>query len=90
MESSPSLQVGPRLRHRGSKLSPRQVRIVELVARGLGDKQIAAELGISEETVAFHFRSAFRRYGARSRAALVASYLAESGPDDGVPPYPNV
>lgn len=87
MESTSSPEVGPHSRERASKLSPRQARIVELVARGLGDKQIAFELGISEETVAFHLRSAFRRYECHSRAALVASYVAESWPgDQGSPP----
>lgn len=37
MSPSPLPQVGPRLREGASKLLPRQARLVELVARGLGD-----------------------------------------------------
>lgn len=55
----------------GHTLSTRQTEIVTYVARGLPDKQIASVLGISEETVAFHLRSAFRRLGVHSRSALV-------------------
>ncbi len=35
-------------------LSRRQAEVAELVARGLGDKRIAAELGISVYTVRNH------------------------------------
>lgn len=53
-------------------LSPRQGQIASLVARGLTDKEIAAELGISEETVATHLKRLFRRLAVHSRAALVS------------------
>lgn len=38
------------------ELTPQQLRVAELVARGRTDKQIAAKLGIGEDTVAFHIR----------------------------------
>lgn len=43
------------------ELSHRQAQVVERVARGLPDKRIAAELGISPETVDFHIRQAAAR-----------------------------
>lgn len=52
-------------------LSPRHVECVGLVASGLGDKQIAAKLGLSEVTVHQHVREAMRRYGVVRRAGLV-------------------
>lgn len=52
-------------------VSPRQAQIACLVARGLTDKEIAAELRISEETVGFHLRRLFERLQVHSRSALV-------------------
>jgi DNA-binding NarL/FixJ family response regulator len=42
-----------------------------LVARGLGDVAIAAELTLSPRTVQAHLRSAFRKLGVRNRTAAV-------------------
>lgn len=42
------------LRLRLSKLSPREWQVCEFVARGLLNKQIAAELGTAEQTVRVH------------------------------------
>lgn len=53
-------------------LTRRKAQIVRLVATGLADKQIAADLGISEETVAYHLRAMFAHHGVHCRAALVA------------------
>lgn len=53
-------------------LSPRQAAIVKLIGDGKADKQIADELGISENTVAAHLRMVFHRLKARSRAHAVA------------------
>lgn len=44
-----------------SELTTRQAQVVERVARGLPDKRIAHELGISVETVDFHIRQAAAR-----------------------------
>lgn len=43
------------------ELSHRQTQVVERVARGLPDKRIAAELGISIDTVRFHIQAAAAR-----------------------------
>lgn len=51
-------------------LTPRQIEIVRLAARGLDDKQIARELAISEHTVANHLRGVFQRLGIRRRSQL--------------------
>ena len=55
-----------------SPLSPRQDQVLKLAAQGKLDKEIAAELGISEETVATHLKRLFRRMAVHSRAALVS------------------
>lgn len=59
-------------------LTPRQSEVLELSARGLGDKEIAAQLGISPRTVVDRFAELRQRTGARTRAELVAR-AAEAG-----------
>lgn len=53
-------------------LSPREQEILQLVARGRENKQIARDLGISEATVKTHIKSIFARLEVRSRAEAVA------------------
>lgn len=52
-------------------LSPREQQIMSLVAAGLMNKQIAAEIGVSEVTVKVHRGSVMRKMGAKSIADLV-------------------
>jgi two-component system, NarL family, nitrate/nitrite response regulator NarL len=54
------------------ELSARELDVLELVADGLGNKQIAAQLHVSEETVKTHLRRLMRKLGATSRAHAVA------------------
>lgn len=56
-------------------LSPRQVQIVELVARGMSDKKISGKLNISEETIGWHLKRIYTRCHLHSRAALTARFL---------------
>jgi DNA-binding CsgD family transcriptional regulator len=53
-------------------LTARQRQMVDLVARGLSNAEIARQLWVSEETVKVTLKRAFRRTGARTRAELVA------------------
>lgn len=53
-------------------LTARQRQVVDLVARGLSNAEIARQLWVSEETVKMTLKRAFRRTGARTRAELVA------------------
>lgn len=52
-------------------LSVRQTRVLELVASGASNKEIAKTLACSEATTENHITELFRRSGARSRAGLV-------------------
>jgi FixJ family two-component response regulator len=52
-------------------LSPREQQIMNLVATGLMNKQIAAEIGVSEVTVKVHRGNVMRKMGAKSIAELV-------------------
>jgi DNA-binding NarL/FixJ family response regulator len=54
-----------------ASLTPREQAVLEQLARGLGNKQIAAALGISERTVKFHVSSLFTKLGATNRTDAV-------------------
>lgn len=54
-----------------SVLSPRETEVAKLVARGLGDKDIARQLGIAQTTVRTHIDHAFRKLDVKNRIALV-------------------
>ena len=56
------------------ELSPREAEVLQLVGRGLPNKRIARELGISEKTVKAHMTQIFQRIGVtdRTQAALWA------------------
>jgi FixJ family two-component response regulator len=59
------------LRKRLSSLSRREHQVMLLAAAGRLNKQIAAELGISEVTVKVHRGAAMRKMGASTFADLV-------------------
>lgn len=52
--------------------SPRQMSVLQAVASGKGNRQIARELGISETTVKADLRVLFAELGAASRAEAIA------------------
>jgi DNA-binding NarL/FixJ family response regulator len=60
-----------------SRLSEREHQIAAQVARGLKNKDIAGELGISENTVKRHLQSIFSKTGARDRLELAVMALTE-------------
>jgi FixJ family two-component response regulator len=60
-----------RLLQRFGTLSPREQQVMLLVTSGKMNKQVAADLGISEITVKIHRGAAMRKMEARSLADLV-------------------
>jgi DNA-binding NarL/FixJ family response regulator len=52
-------------------LTPREVEVLGMLAEGLGNKEIASRLRISEHTVKFHVSSIFAKLGASSRTEAV-------------------
>jgi two-component system nitrate/nitrite response regulator NarL len=52
-------------------LSPRELDVALLVARGLPNKVVAQALGLSEATVKIHLNNVYRRLGIRNRYALL-------------------
>jgi DNA-binding NarL/FixJ family response regulator len=53
-------------------LTPREKEVLRLLASGLGNKEIAAKLKISEHTAKFHVASILGKLGAASRAEAVS------------------
>lgn len=58
-------------------LSPRELAIAQLIAKGLPNKSISDLLEISPYTVATHLRRIFVKLGVSSRAAMVARLLQD-------------
>ena len=56
-------------------LTPRELQVLALVADGLANKAIAAQLGVSDETVKFHLGSVFGKLGASNRTDAVRQAL---------------
>jgi len=52
-------------------LSAREVQVLQLIARGHGNKQVANELMLSEDTIKGHLRSIMDKLGANNRTHAV-------------------
>lgn len=57
------------------KVSPREVEILRLLARGLGNKEMARELLVSEATVKSHLSHIYTKLGVDTRAGAVATAI---------------
>ncbi|MBL8487888.1 MAG: response regulator [Rhodocyclaceae bacterium] len=62
-------------RERRPPLTPREIRVAELVVAGLSDKEIARRLGISYWTVRTHVASLLRKRRVTNRLGLVRQLL---------------
>jgi FixJ family two-component response regulator len=71
------------VRSRFASLTPREQEVLALVASGLMNKQIAAEIGLAEITVKIHRGNIMKKMSARSLADLVrmAELLGVRRPD---------
>ena len=68
--SSPTRSQG--LEELAEALTPREGEVLQMLASGLGNKEIAAKLAISEHTVKFHVASILGKLGAASRTEAVS------------------
>ena len=52
-------------------LTPREIEVLRMLAEGLGNREMAARLGISDHTVKFHISSILDKLGAATRTEAV-------------------
>jgi ATP/maltotriose-dependent transcriptional regulator MalT len=55
-------------------LSPREVEVLELIAKGFRNRQISKALYIADSTTKVHVRHVFEKLGVRNRAEAIARY----------------
>ncbi|WP_346033828.1 LuxR C-terminal-related transcriptional regulator [Erythrobacter westpacificensis] len=67
----PSLTRRVRAAEKIKELSKRQLEVLQMVASGLRNKQIAWELGLSEKTIKMHRGIAMEKLGAQSSAEMI-------------------
>ena len=67
------------LRHMRSPLTARELQVMELVERGMKNKDIGIELGIRTGTVKIHLKHIFEKTGIRGRYGLALSGLKQKG-----------
>lgn len=60
-----------------ARLTPRELEILELVGRGHSNRDVAALLWLSDQTVKFHLANIYRRLGVRDRASAIAEARRE-------------
>ena len=59
------------IEHRAREITPREMEILQLIARGFTNLQIGAELSIAEGTVKTHVTHIFEKLGASDRTEAV-------------------
>ena len=62
--------VEPRLKR--NRLTPREQEVLRLVAAGLTDAQVAAQLAVSRRTVNAHLTTIYSKLGVNSRRAATS------------------
>ena len=60
----------------GDRLSPREREVLDLLARGASNRQIAEALFVTEHTAKYHVKSLFNKLGAANRAEAVSRAIA--------------
>ena len=60
---------------RASGLTPREVEVLHLIARGCSYREVARRLGVSAHTVCSHIKNAYRKLEVHSGRAAVMRCL---------------
>lgn len=67
-----------------AKLTPREMEILPLIARGEQNKTIASKLGLSVHTVKLHSHNIFSKLGVSNRTSAASWYLSQMMEDSHV------
>lgn len=67
-------------------LSERQREVMDAIARGLTNSEIAADLFLSEKTVKNHINRIFAELHVRTRGEAIATWLGRARPTEGLGP----
>jgi two-component system NarL family response regulator len=71
----PELEARLAERAAGPTLTPRELEVMELISAGLRNKEIAASLGISEETAQVHVKHILAKLKVKDRSAAITVAL---------------
>ena len=63
---------GHRAEHSPQNLTPRETELLQLMAQGLSNKEIATALSLSENTVKYHLKNVLQKLGAHNRTEATA------------------
>jgi len=75
---------GERIKLKGTPLSPREVEVLQLIAEGWANKQIAGELGVSAKTIEKHRQRLMGKLNIHDTAGLTRYAIAAGIVDCGV------
>lgn len=73
-------RVSKRSGESGTELTPQEMQVARLVAEGSSNREVAAQLFISSNTVEYHLQKVFRKVGVSSRTQLARAVLDPAGP----------
>lgn len=65
----------------GAPLTPRELELLAVIARGLSTREIVEQLGITPGTVKAHLTSIFRKIGVANRVQAARYYIDNLRPD---------
>ena len=75
-QPQPGIDVPPALEHKQPssepQLTPREQEVLDLIGRGLSDRQIGTSLGLSYETARTYVKTVRRKLGSNNRLAAAA------------------
>lgn len=71
LAKAPSQTLSNEIREAASKLTARQQEVLELMGRGMSNKEIARELTVSDHTVKIHVAAVLRLFNATNRTEAV-------------------